>query len=400
MSINYLKYILRKYFLIINCLLYPVYTVENYLYATHQKDAIKESFLDTAQLIKRYKYPVETHHVITQDGYILGVHRIVNYGKPPVFLMHGLLDSSATWILMRPDSALGYYLYDKGYDVWMGNARGNRYSRNHTFLNPDTNLSYWRFSWHEIGMYDLPAMIDYVLAKTRFKKLTYFGHSQGTTAFWVLCSLKPEYNNKISIMHGLGPVAFAAHTRTSLLGIAQTFAKISKNKIHELLPHSYYLFTLCFASRMMESACLEIAHQILGRDDQNLNYTLFPVMLGHIPAGCNLKQVDHYLQLIESKRFCRYDYGPQRNMKYYGQPIPPDYPLENVTVPVGLYYTLNDELSSEIDVQNLASHLPNVVEDTLYPYKKWNHMTMLWGINARKLAHKRMLELTKQFINK
>lgn len=60
-----------------------------------------------AQLIKRYKYPVETHHVITTDGYILGVHRIVNSGKPPVLLMHGLLDSSATWILTRPEAALG-----------------------------------------------------------------------------------------------------------------------------------------------------------------------------------------------------------------------------------------------------------------------------------------------------
>lgn len=113
-----------------------------------------------------------------------------------------------------------------------------------------------------------------------------------------------------------------------------------------------------------------------------------------------MKQLDHYLQLIESKRFCRYDYGFERNLKYYGQRTPPDYPLQNVTVPVGLYYTYNDELSSELDVKNLAAHLPNVVEDSLYPYKKWNHVTMLWGTNARKLAHKRMLELTKEFLSK
>lgn len=73
-------------------------------------------------------------------------------------------------------------------------------------------------------------------------------------------------------MHALGPVAFTANMRTSLLGIAQTFTKISKNKIYELLPHNYYLFNLCFTSRMMETACLEIAHQLLGRDEQNINY--------------------------------------------------------------------------------------------------------------------------------
>lgn len=72
----------------------------------------------------------------------------------------------------------GYYLYDNGYDVWMGNARGNRYSRNHTSLNPNSDGQFWNFSWHEIGMYDLPAMINYVLEETNFEKLGYFGHSQ------------------------------------------------------------------------------------------------------------------------------------------------------------------------------------------------------------------------------
>lgn len=74
----------------------------------------------------------------------------------------------------------GYYLYDNGYDVWMGNARGNRYSRNHTSLNPNIDGEFWNFSWHEIGMHDLPAMINYVLQETKSERLAYFGHSQVT----------------------------------------------------------------------------------------------------------------------------------------------------------------------------------------------------------------------------
>lgn len=51
---------------------------------------------------------------MTSDGYILDMHRISGgpkspprRGKQPIFLMHGLLDSSATWVLMRPNSGLG-----------------------------------------------------------------------------------------------------------------------------------------------------------------------------------------------------------------------------------------------------------------------------------------------------
>lgn len=68
------------------------------------------------QLITKYGYTAETHGIETEDGYLLSVHRISGskkypptYGKPVVFLQHGLLASSATWILNGPTKGLGIH---------------------------------------------------------------------------------------------------------------------------------------------------------------------------------------------------------------------------------------------------------------------------------------------------
>lgn len=37
------------------------------------------------------------------------------------------------------------------------------------------------FSFHEMGMYDMPAIIDFVLAKTGQQQIFYVGYSQGAT---------------------------------------------------------------------------------------------------------------------------------------------------------------------------------------------------------------------------
>lgn len=83
-----------------------------------------DEFLNTTMLIRSKGYPGEEHDVITPDGYILTVHRIPNPNKPVVFLQHGLLDASHTWVMNFKNQSLGFFLWDAGYDVWMGNMRG------------------------------------------------------------------------------------------------------------------------------------------------------------------------------------------------------------------------------------------------------------------------------------
>ena len=79
-------------------------------------------------------------------------------------MQHGLLSSSTTWVINYPEIAPAFQMVKNGFDVWLGNNRGNSFSRKHKKLDPDTNTKFWEFSFVELGDFDIPAMIDYVLA--------------------------------------------------------------------------------------------------------------------------------------------------------------------------------------------------------------------------------------------
>lgn len=64
-------------------------------------------------LVEKHGYPAEEHYVTTEDGYDLTLHRIpdsprrqVKGKKRVVFVQHGILSSSDTWVLFGPDRDL------------------------------------------------------------------------------------------------------------------------------------------------------------------------------------------------------------------------------------------------------------------------------------------------------
>lgn len=183
----------------------------------------RDSHVDeVSYAIRDAGYRGESYMTKTEDGYVLKIHRVLprkhSTQKGQAFLMHGLFRNSSDFIATGPKIALAYYLADNGYDVWMGNARGNKYSMHHEEY-PHTSKEFWKFSFHEIGLFDVSTMLDFMLDYTKEAKTFYVGHSQGTCSLLALLSTVPRYNEMIIQGHLLAPAVFMKNSSSPMIKI-------------------------------------------------------------------------------------------------------------------------------------------------------------------------------------
>ncbi|XP_041979238.1 lipase 1-like [Aricia agestis] len=329
------------------------------------------------------------YEVQTDDYYFLKLFRIPGAG-PPVLLMHGIFDSADTFVV-RGNGSLAAHLARRGYDVWVGNARGSWYSRRHLYLDPDRDDEFWDYSFHEIGVSDLPAMIDFVLEKTGRPRLSAVGHSQGNTIFYVLGAMRPEYNAKIDVMIALSPVCFLNNLSRAVSILTEAFPLISgflavagREEVFGEGSVARVLYEeVCGCGRGYDVCARRLYFPIAGADPHELGPDFFPTVVRHYPTSTSRKNLLHSALLSLRKSFSQYDYGPL-NLDLYNSTRPPRYELRNVAMPIALLVGQNDGLSAVKDVEALRDSLPNVVEYVVLPYERFNHVDAVWGRHMNK----------------
>ncbi|XP_051273004.1 gastric triacylglycerol lipase [Dicentrarchus labrax] len=363
-----------------------------------------EVHMNITEIVRRWGYPAEEHEVLTEDEYILTVNRIPQGLKhttglrPAVLLQHGLLAAGSNWITNPPNSSLGYVLANAGYDVWMGNSRGNTWSRKHQTLKPEQE-DFWRFSYDELALKDLPAVVNHILKVTGQDQIYYIGHSQGTTIAFIAFSTLPELASKIKLFVGLAPVATVAFTASPMtkLSVLPEFLIWDLFGRRDFLPQSHmiewFAEHVC-GKQLLSELCGNLFFILCGFDEKNLNMTRTPVYTTHCPAGTSVQNMVHWAQAVHGGKLMAFDFGAAGNMNHYNQSTPPLYQVQNMKVPTALFSGGKDTLADPKDVAVLLTQVSNLVYHQHIEH--WEHLDFIWGLDAPELMFPSILKLLQQ----
>uniref|UniRef100_A0A098LWX8 Lipase n=1 Tax=Pantherophis guttatus TaxID=94885 RepID=A0A098LWX8_PANGU len=366
-----------------------------------------EAYMNVSELILFRGYPSEEYEVVTDDGYYLGINRIP-YGKlsqktkeprPAVFLQHGLLADGSNWVTNLDYNSLGFVLADAGFDVWLGNSRGNTWSRKH--VNYTTKQKeYWMFSFDEMAKYDIPASINFVLNKTGQEQLFYVGHSQGTTIGFIAFSTFPELAKKINIFFALAPVMTAMFSSGALVKLGEIPELLLKEMFgtKQFFPQNALIkwFATHICSRiLLDDLCGNFFFLMCGFNEKNLNMSRVEVYSTHCPAGTSVQNMLHWRQVVKSGENRAFDWGSKKeNMAHYNQPIPPPYKIEKMLVPTAIWTGGQDWLADKKDAAMLMSMIPNLIYHKEIP--DWEHLDFIWGLDAPQRMFRDMIQMMRK----
>jgi lysosomal acid lipase/cholesteryl ester hydrolase len=354
-------------------------------------------------------YPFEDHPVDTADGYTLRMFRIPNPGQPVVFLQHGILDTADTWLLNDRNTSLGYILFDAGFDVWLGNNRGNEYSRTSLRFDPDNpeidnwyrpgrmKGTYWEFSWQHLGDFDMPAQINYALGYTHKPDLVYIGHSQGTTQAFVNFLSSNNVKGKISAFIALAPVFFMQNTESFLLKLA-TQLKLDDwiRVVGELLRSTPILDVIVpKICRSVPGLCELAIERITGFDKDNFDRNRTDVYFTHFPSGTSALSLVHYASNVRHYPVRALDYrSDEKNQYYYGsETVPILDPSKSQAPPTYFFYGGKDALSDNEDVKLLVQMYPECAG--VFYNEPYDHLSYVWGKDAYREVYPDIINIAK-----
>ncbi|ODV93601.1 hypothetical protein PACTADRAFT_51383 [Pachysolen tannophilus NRRL Y-2460] len=368
----------------------------------NHQEAYPHTSINKIKLVKDLRYYVnllglelQQYKLLTEDGFYIILQRLVDpkendtVQKPPILLLHGLLQSSGSFVTSGVKS-LSFLLFEKGYDVWLGNNRCG-FNPEHRFLSPN-DPAMWSWDLVDMATKDLPCMIDNILKiNVHYSKVSLCCHSQGSTQAFIALSPKHSrhFEDKVESFIALAPAVYGGRLLNE-----KFFIKF----INKLTPTCYKLFfgINSFMPIMMDFRNLIYKRRIFGF----LSYAMFSYLFGWSDAlwDPSLRSI-HFLfspvyvssQLMKwwlsSDGFVDSKSIFNHEVNWFNENTPP-------------MLLVIAELDKLVDGQKLMEHL-NIYEPK---YKKFEavhldnyaHLDVLWADDVHDKVGAPMLE----FLNK
>ncbi|KAI2634753.1 alpha/beta-hydrolase [Hypomontagnella submonticulosa] len=383
--------------------------------AEQRRKSISTSIRDASDFVDlcaMFGYTAEEHVLRTKDGYLLGIHRLawrkgeedmkVNDGpnsikKRVVYLHHGLLMNSEVWVcLTDAQRCLPFVLVEKGFDVWLGNNRGNKYSKK-SINYPPTSIGFWNFSIDEFALHDIPDSIDYVLEHTKQPSLSYIGFSQGTAQAFASLSVHPKLNEQVNVFIALAPAMAPAGLNN---GIVDALIKASPQVLFLLFGRRSILSSATmWQSILYPPIFIKVIDMglsfLFGWKTKNISVSQKLAAYPHLYSFTSTKSVVHWFQIIRNQSFQMYDDDVQTPLSIntsskYTKVA--KYPTRNIKTPIVLVYGGSDSL---VDIKVMMRELPNRTVATEIPH--YEHLDFLWARDVHEQVFQHVFDALENF---
>eukprot|EP01062_Namystynia_karyoxenos_P010032 TRINITY_DN13554_c0_g1_i2.p2 TRINITY_DN13554_c0_g1~~TRINITY_DN13554_c0_g1_i2.p2 ORF type:complete len:498 (+),score=166.06 TRINITY_DN13554_c0_g1_i2:69-1562(+) len=350
-------------------------------------------------IVKGQGYNCECHDIVTPDGFVLQTVRIPasKAGAKVAWLQHGFEDCCVTWVA-QPEASdnLAFMLHDAGYDVWIGNNRGNVFSLQNSKLDISEKPFWQAIDFDNMASIDVPTCLDYVLKATGQAQIYYAGHSQGTLQLLAALSrhqLMPDgttVGSKLAVAALLAPVGYIHHTRSLLLKL---LADIDGDQLVRILGFKQFLgpntdwllHQLTLACDVVPKACPTSIWPIMGGGNfSNVKVQTFRTATEFTPADSSVWNLVHWAQHVRREILDKHNWGKKDNAaRYNGSEAPPLYDLTQITgAKLALFHGELDDLADKDDVATLIAQVPKSTVVFQKDLDNYGHMDFVWGLDA------------------
>ncbi|KAI5970861.1 hypothetical protein CANMA_000021 [Candida margitis] len=422
-----------------------------------ERVSFKDKIIDAKdfnEIVSVSGYRAREHVVTTRDGYLLVVHKLekanhtdatADCPKTVVYMHHGLLTNSDLWVLgSTKEKILPYLLVDAGYDVYLGNNRGNKYSRKHLKLSA-SDPQFWDFSLDEFSYYDIPDTIEYIQNLYKYKRqsgmsrlngtsserilnsdetgsltpvsfsnststlanyqvtdtvdIIYIGFSQGCSQLLASLSLYPELNSKIKAFIGLSPAIIPSNLNHPIFKLIVNQTAADNSFLYSIFGRraimpSVSFWSTAFGARLYEKVVDKSLSLLFGWSGQNISEDQKQLGYPHMFSNSSVKSLLHWFQIIKAGRFQMFDEtcscgltklsSVSAKAKEKGNRVTPFPITDHLNVPMYLFYGDSDILVDIGKTKSLIVDSNPQMKDKLNVElcDNYEHMDTLWGDNV------------------